>query len=640
MISPGLRFGRYEVGDLVGTGGFGVVYLARDVELGRTLAIKFLKVEYLERTQVVQRFLQEARAAARIGHPGIVTVFECGQITGTGTRADGNAFIAMELLRGESLTDRLKKHGRIAPALALSIGRQLAAALAAAHEAGIIHRDLKPDNVYLLRDPAVRAGERVKIVDFGVAKLAEPADQGVHTHSQMMLGTPRYMSPEQARSAGRIDHRADIYSLGCMLFETFSGRQPYTGDLHDTLIAHQSAPVPSLRAAVPTVSVKLDRLIAAMMAKTPEARPPSMTAVDDVLASCESTARDLLDDPPPAPPDDAPTLVDPTLRDATLGGTTQVRSVPAARPNRQLPLIAALIAGGLALGGTLTYLALRGRSHHRAAAIEHDAAMIEHDAAILAVAPELPDAPAPPPDADDRTAVNTECMQLQSEEKWQDLRDCAERLARLDSAAAYPLRLRSDRELAAAPRIVELHAALAAPDLPRAKAALDQLTGSIYADQLRAKYDRAEAEAIAELARQLKTRRSRDCKDYNALLKQQADTSGKRVADEARKLVRCPAGAGVDEPAPPAPRCDFNALMGNGTEAYASGSFSIALGIFEQAVQCKPETTAMLRAFMSACKLGNRAKARQYYRRAPTQARMALSICVGNGITEDELAAP
>src|SRR5215212_963838 len=105
MISPGLRFGRYEVGDLVGTGGFGVVYLARDVELGRSLAIKFLKVEYLERTQVVQRFLQEARAAARIGHPGIVTVFECGQITGTGTRADGNAFIAMELLRGESLTD-------------------------------------------------------------------------------------------------------------------------------------------------------------------------------------------------------------------------------------------------------------------------------------------------------------------------------------------------------------------------------------------------------------------------------------------------------------------------------------------------------------------------------------------------------
>lgn len=107
MTAPGLRFGRYEVGDRIGRGSFGVVHFARDVELGRELAIKFLRPEYQIRPMVVQRFLQEARAAARIGHPGIVTVFECGQIAGTGLRADGTAFIAMELLKGQNLADRL-----------------------------------------------------------------------------------------------------------------------------------------------------------------------------------------------------------------------------------------------------------------------------------------------------------------------------------------------------------------------------------------------------------------------------------------------------------------------------------------------------------------------------------------------------
>ena len=112
MINPGLRFGRYEVGARIGKGGFGVVHLARDTALGRDIAIKFLKPEYLMRPQIVQRFLQEARAAAKIGHAGIVTVFECGHVDGTGLRVDGTAFIAMELLRGESLADRLLNGGR------------------------------------------------------------------------------------------------------------------------------------------------------------------------------------------------------------------------------------------------------------------------------------------------------------------------------------------------------------------------------------------------------------------------------------------------------------------------------------------------------------------------------------------------
>jgi serine/threonine-protein kinase len=147
VISPGLRIGRYEIGRRLGKGGFGVVHVARDVDLDREIAIKVLKPEYLVKPQIVQRFLQEARAAAKIGHPGIVTVFECGQIQGTGTRADGNAYIAMELLIGESLADRVMSGGRMASQKAIPLALQLAAGLGAAHDARLVHRDRSPDIV-------------------------------------------------------------------------------------------------------------------------------------------------------------------------------------------------------------------------------------------------------------------------------------------------------------------------------------------------------------------------------------------------------------------------------------------------------------------------------------------------------------
>ncbi len=172
-IAEGLRVGRYQVLRKLGQGGFGVLYVARDTGLDREVALKFLRPEHLTRPQVVQRFLQEARSAAKINHAGIVTVFECGQVADTNTRADGTVYIAMELLQGESLGARIKRERRLAPALAIGICRQVAAALGAAHRSGIVHRDLKPDNIFLVPDPAVRGGERVKILDFGIAKLAD-----------------------------------------------------------------------------------------------------------------------------------------------------------------------------------------------------------------------------------------------------------------------------------------------------------------------------------------------------------------------------------------------------------------------------------------------------------------------------------
>ncbi len=284
MTTVGLRIGRYEIGERLGKGGFGVVHVARDLELGREVAIKFLRPEYMTRVQVVQRFLQEARACAKIGHPGIVTVFEAGIVEGTGQRIDGTAFIVMERLRGESLGDRLRMRGRQPAIAAIGIARQLAAALHVAHGAGIIHRDLKPDNVYLVRDAAVVGGERVKILDFGVAKLSDPdPDEDPNTHSHMMLGTPRYMSPEQARGAAKVDHRTDIYALGCLVYELVCGKTPFGGDVGEVLVSHQTAPITPPRELVTSIPAALDELIVRMLAKDPDARPPTMRAVDDEL---------------------------------------------------------------------------------------------------------------------------------------------------------------------------------------------------------------------------------------------------------------------------------------------------------------------------------------------------------------------
>src|ERR1044071_1946230 len=286
MIASGLRIGRYEVGDRLGKGSFGVVHLARDVELGRDVALKVLKPEFLGKPTVVQRFLKEARAAATIDHPGIVTVFECGQIANTGTRADGNAYIAMELLRGESLTARIERDGRLPPETVIAIGRQLASALAAAHAAGIIHRDLKPDNVYLIPDAAVHGGQRVKILDFGMAKLAD-LDGAPITHSKMVLGTPRYMSPEEARSSAKIDQRTDIYALGCIMYELACGHPPFSGDAGEVIMQHQTSP-PARPSSLITVPAALDTLIVQMLAKVPDDRPRSMANVETGLAAASA----------------------------------------------------------------------------------------------------------------------------------------------------------------------------------------------------------------------------------------------------------------------------------------------------------------------------------------------------------------
>jgi serine/threonine protein kinase len=270
------RIGKYELRERLGKGAFGVVFTARDPSLDRDVAIKVLRPNHLRNPTIVQRFLQEARATARIAHPGIVTIHDCGQVE---TKAGPTAFIAMELLFGESLTSRLVRCGRLAADHAGEIVRQVASALDAAHRCDVLHRDLKPDNIYLVPDPAIPSGERVKVLDFGLAKLGTDGLTNVET----VFGTPHYMSPEQCRSATQVDHRSDIYSLGCILFELVTGRVPFEGDVGELVEFHQYAAPPRASSLAPDVPPMLDAMIAEMLAKDPMHRPQTMGAVRRAL---------------------------------------------------------------------------------------------------------------------------------------------------------------------------------------------------------------------------------------------------------------------------------------------------------------------------------------------------------------------
>ena len=348
---PG-QLGKYELLDRLGRGSFGVVYSARDPNLERTIAIKVLRLRHLGNGDIVQRFLQEARATARVAHPGIVTIYDCGLVDAT---RGPTAFIAMELLSGESLTQRLKRRGRLAPERAAEIGRQVASALEAAHRVDVLHRDLKPDNIYRVADPAMPNGERVKVLDFGLAKLGA----GGNTQVQNVFGTPRYMSPEQCRSTRAVDHRGDIYALGCILFELVTGRPPFEGEVRQVLRAQQLVTPPRVRSIVPGCPIEFDELIAEMLAKNPAARPRSMADVQSALAP--TAARRLAASDPvrvfpplhlapsarPRPPSIPPSIPPSSARFAVAfprppeAAAGELVAAPAPRPDRSTPPVGA-----------------------------------------------------------------------------------------------------------------------------------------------------------------------------------------------------------------------------------------------------------------------------------------------------------
>ncbi len=277
----GETVGSYRITDLIGQGGMGVVYRAEHVLLGKRAAVKVLLPERSRNREIVDRFFNEAKASTTIEDPGIVDIFDFGRM------ADGNAFIVMELLEGETLGERLKRLGLLPPGQAASIASHIAGTLAAAHAHGIIHRDLKPDNVFLVRDSALPRGERAKLLDFGIAKLAggsQPSEL-VKTETGRLMGTPYYMSPEQCRGAGKIDNRTDIYSLGCVLYQMLTGRPPFVLEgAGEILAAHIHVPPLPLRMHEASVPHALEVVVLRMLEKDPARRPQSAAEVVEELS--------------------------------------------------------------------------------------------------------------------------------------------------------------------------------------------------------------------------------------------------------------------------------------------------------------------------------------------------------------------
>jgi serine/threonine protein kinase len=260
----GQRFGGYEILEELGSGGMGKVYRARNVTLERTVALKMLAPFFSADQAFVQRFLKEARSAARLNHPNIVQIYDFGSVNGI-------YYLAMEYVKGESLRGYLKR-GRLNERDAVAVIREAVRPLSVAHAEGIVHRDIKPDNIML-----TTKGE-LKIVDLGIAKRLDE-DQDL-TQTGQAVGTPQYISPEQVKGL-RVDARADIYSLGATFYHLLTGRPPYKGTSAAMVMTmHLTEPLPDPRAFEPSLSEGVCRILRKMLAKEREERYSDVAALD------------------------------------------------------------------------------------------------------------------------------------------------------------------------------------------------------------------------------------------------------------------------------------------------------------------------------------------------------------------------
>ena len=376
--------GNYRITGQLGEGGMGVVYAAEHQLIGRKAAIKVLHPEMSAQASIVQRFFNEARATSLIRHPGIVDVFDFGHL------GDGRAFIAMEFLDGESLASRLRTGRSLLLAEIVAIGQQAAAALGAAHDKGIVHRDLKPDNIYLVPDEQVAGGVRVKILDFGIAKLAPdgPGRADIKTRTGVIMGTPAYMSPEQCKSAGEVDFRSDIYSMGCVLYEMACGRPPFLGEgVGEVIGAHIYEAPPPPRSLNSRVSPALEAAVLRTLAKNPSQRTPSMAQLRREL---EDAAGPHLRHPPgerDSPPARLGTPPSQSTESRTTLGDSASESIPPRRRSRSRPVAIVAAAAGLtiAVAAVAAWIAASRSVPGNAAAGPSQSPSVEHRNPVVPV---------------------------------------------------------------------------------------------------------------------------------------------------------------------------------------------------------------------------------------------------------------
>ncbi|MGE5274466.1 MAG: protein kinase domain-containing protein [Verrucomicrobiota bacterium] len=319
---------RYELEELVGTGGMSSVYRARDRLLERNVAIKILHEHYSRDDDYVERFRREARAAAKLSHPNIVTVIDRGE-------ADGRQFIVFEYVDGQNLKQLIANRGRLPVRDALELGIEIGRALAFAHAQGLVHRDVKPQNVLL-------GGGDVKVTDFGIARSLD-VNIGL-TQTGTVLGTGEYISPEQA-TGRRVDERTDIYSLGVVVYELLAGEPPYSGDSFVAVaMRHVNDSVPSISHARPDVPLRVDAALQRAMAKDPDDRFQSMGDLVAELGACLGALGDL----------DADRTV------ISAPAVPPPRARPERRRRRLVPFLIVLVLVAAVGVGAGVYFAVRG----------------------------------------------------------------------------------------------------------------------------------------------------------------------------------------------------------------------------------------------------------------------------------------
>lgn len=296
---------KYRIVRLIGEGGMGSVHEAENVRIKRRVALKVLHKHAANSEAALTRFEREAQAAGHIGSDHIMEVLDVGVL------ADGDRYMVMEFLDGEPLSSRIRSAGSLTPQHLLPLLRQALSGLDAAHQAGIIHRDLKPDNIFIVRQKAGTA-DFVKLIDFGISKFNVLGGDMAMTSTGAVMGTPYYMSPEQAKGARLVDARSDIYSMGVIAFEALTGRVPFDGSTFNELMFKiVLAEPPQLKLLRPDLDPVFAAIVEKMMAREPEHRHASCKEVIAALDAWASTGQ--------AVPVVPPTVVSPTANAAPAG---------------------------------------------------------------------------------------------------------------------------------------------------------------------------------------------------------------------------------------------------------------------------------------------------------------------------------
>jgi eukaryotic-like serine/threonine-protein kinase len=359
----GQRINNYEIVSLLGEGGMGSVYLATHPFMGRKAAVKVLRRELVEDRSLVERFMNEARAANAIRHPNIIDIMDVGLLP------SGVPYLMMEYLEGQTLAQRIQASGTIPAAETIDLAVQTVAALGAAHKKGIVHRDLKPENLFLVPDEERVHGARVKVLDFGIAKLrGELAGNSAKTQDGALMGTPPYMSPEQCRGLmNEIDERTDVYAMGIIIYQMLCGAPPFvSAGFGEVVIMHLTQPPRPPRAIDPRIPPALEAVVLDALAKKRGDRVANMGAMETALRVAGNLTPVNLSQrvpqawtPVPASMPAVPAVRSSTTFDGASGEVDLSPAGAAPRRKRRLTLVAVGGAAALAIGA----LVVRGGRH-------------------------------------------------------------------------------------------------------------------------------------------------------------------------------------------------------------------------------------------------------------------------------------